>query len=131
MRRQYFVTAGIFRRAQGRGFQWGVAYDYLHDIYYQNANLQQIRSETGFVLDDIYEIGYYGAYGVATRHGPRRRRQAGSRPTCSSSSCAATSRTAATAESGAEPPATATACWASISGFRWERASPWRTGSTT
>ena len=35
-----------------RGFQWGVAYDFLHDIYYQNANLQQIRSETGFVLDE-------------------------------------------------------------------------------
>ena len=65
-RRQYFATAGIFRRALGRGFQWGLAYDFLHDIYYQNANLQQIRSETGFVLDETYEIGYYGAYGVAT-----------------------------------------------------------------
>ena len=53
-----------------------MAYDYLHDIYYQNANLQQIRSETGFVLDDVYEIGYYGAYGVGERQGPGRRRQA-------------------------------------------------------
>ncbi len=65
-RKQYFATAAIFRRAMGRGLQWGVAYDYLHDIYYDNANLQQIRSETGFVLDNVYEIGYYGAYGVAT-----------------------------------------------------------------
>ena len=63
-RKQYFVTAGIFQRAICRGFQWGVAYDYLHDIYYENANLQQIRSETGLVLDKTYEIGYYGAYGV-------------------------------------------------------------------
>ena len=65
-RKQYFATAGVFRRALCHGFQWGVAYDFLHDIYYQNANLQQIRSETGFVLDDTYEIGYYGAYGVST-----------------------------------------------------------------
>ena len=65
-RKQYFATAGIFQRAQCYGFQWGVAYDYLHDIYYGNANMQQIRSETSYVLDDIYTVGYYGAYGVAT-----------------------------------------------------------------
>ncbi len=64
-RKQYFATAGIFRRADAcGGFQWGIAYDYLHDIFYQNADLQQIRSETGYVIDDTYEIGYYGAYGV-------------------------------------------------------------------
>jgi hypothetical protein len=63
-RKQYFATAGVFRRTQCRGFQWGVAYDYLHDIYYQNANMQQIRSESGYVLDQTYEIGYFGAYGV-------------------------------------------------------------------
>lgn len=65
-RRQYFATAGIFQRADGCGFQWGIAYDYLHDVYYQNSNLQQIRSETSYVLDDTYTIGYYGAYGVGT-----------------------------------------------------------------
>ena len=32
-RKQYFATAGIFRRACGRGCQWGIAYDFLHDIY--------------------------------------------------------------------------------------------------
>jgi hypothetical protein len=65
-RKQYFATAAIFRRTECRGFQWGIAYDYLHDIYYQNANLQQIRSETGFVLNETYEIGYFGAYGVGS-----------------------------------------------------------------
>lgn len=63
-RKQYFATAGLFRRTQCRGFQGGIAYDFLHDIFYQNSNLQQLRSETCFVLDDIYEIGYYGVYGV-------------------------------------------------------------------
>ena len=67
MRKQYFVTAGIFHRADACcGFQWGIAYDFLHDIYYQNSNLQQIRSETSYVIDDVYEVGYYGAYGVGT-----------------------------------------------------------------
>ncbi len=67
MRRQYFATAGLFRRADAcGGFQFGVAYDYLHDIYYQSADLQQIRSQTGYVIDDVYEVGYYGAYGVGT-----------------------------------------------------------------
>ena len=72
-RRQYFVTAGIFRRADPGcgGFQGGVAYDYLHDVYnpygtYTQANLQQLRSETGYVFDDCWEVGYYGAYGVTT-----------------------------------------------------------------
>jgi len=65
-RRQTFLTAGLFRRAECCGFQGGVAFDYLHDEYYQQADLKQIRSETGFVINDSYEIGYYGAYGVGT-----------------------------------------------------------------
>jgi hypothetical protein len=65
-RRQTFVTGGIFRRALCHGFQGGVAFDYLHDEYYQSADLTQIRSETGFVINDSYEIGYYGVYGLQT-----------------------------------------------------------------
>jgi hypothetical protein len=66
-RRQYFATAGIFRRADAcGGFQWGVAYDYLHDVYYQANDLQQVRSETAFVINETYDVGYYGVYGVAT-----------------------------------------------------------------
>ena len=43
-----------------------MAFDYLHDDYYQMSDLMQVRSETGFVINDCYEIGYYGAYGVGT-----------------------------------------------------------------
>jgi hypothetical protein len=63
--RQYFATAGIFRREMCRGVQWGFAYDYMHDAYYDKSDLQQIRSETGYVLDETYEIGYYGAYALS------------------------------------------------------------------
>ena len=65
-RNQCFVTAGIFRRVLCRGFQWGIAYDYLHDRYYEDYDVQQLRSEIGFVFDDLHEIGFYGAYGVGT-----------------------------------------------------------------
>ena len=65
-RRQTFVTAGLFHRTTCRGFQGGVAFDYLNDDYYEHSDLKQLRSETGYVIDDRYEIGYYGVYGVGT-----------------------------------------------------------------
>ncbi len=78
-RKQYFFTAGIFRRAdECGGLQGGVAFDYLYDMYDlkenpvtqstrgENISVQQLRSETGFVLNDVYDIGYYGAYGINT-----------------------------------------------------------------
>jgi hypothetical protein len=71
-RSQYFVTAGLFRRADVcGGFQGGIAYDYMHEVCdpygsYDQMNLQQIRSETSYLFEDGYEIGFYGAYGVTT-----------------------------------------------------------------
>ncbi len=67
-RRQYFVTAGLFRRELCNGFQWGVAYDYLHDDFYNLSDLQQLRSESAFVFDGLWELGFYGAYGVSSAH---------------------------------------------------------------
>jgi len=65
-RRQVFVTAGIFRRAEVGQIQWGVAFDYLSDDYYEKTDMKQIRSETGYILTDRFEIGYFGAYGLGT-----------------------------------------------------------------
>ena len=64
-RHQTFITGGLFRRALCGGLQGGVAYDYFHDSYYVQYDLQQIRSEIGWVFP-CCEIGYYGAYGVST-----------------------------------------------------------------
>ena len=64
-RNQTFVTAGLFRRALCGGLQGGMAYDYFHDDYYVQYDLQQIRSEISWVFP-CCEIGYYGAYGVST-----------------------------------------------------------------
>jgi hypothetical protein len=63
-RHQYFFTAGIFNRAECAGWQWGVVFDLLHDTYYQQADLKQIRTETGYLFNECNEIGYSGAYGV-------------------------------------------------------------------
>ena len=66
-RTQVFVTGGIFRRARDWGFQWGVVYDFLHDAYYANADLKQIRSDSSFIFPGrVHEIGYFGAYGTGT-----------------------------------------------------------------
>lgn len=63
-RHQYFFTTGIFRRAECAGWQWGVTFDLLHDTYVQESNLKQIRTETGYLFNESFEIGYSGAYGV-------------------------------------------------------------------
>ncbi len=64
-RTQYFVTAGIFRRQLCRGIQWGVVWDYMHDRYYDTFDLHQLRGDIGFVIDEVHEIGFLGAFGVS------------------------------------------------------------------
>jgi hypothetical protein len=64
-RNQFFVTGGLFKRARDWGFQWGLVYDYLHDVYYAKADLKQIRSDTSFLFPGgMHELGYFGAYGT-------------------------------------------------------------------
>ena len=64
-RNQYFFTGGLFRRARDWGCQWGVTYDWLHDVSYAQTDLKQIRSDTSLLLPGgLREIGYFGAYGT-------------------------------------------------------------------
>jgi len=65
-RDQLFFTAGLFRRNPQGGWQWGAAFDLLHDSYYETTNLTQVRSETSYVFcGGVREIGYFGMYGTA------------------------------------------------------------------
>jgi len=65
-RNQTFFTGGIFRREPCGGLQSGVVFDYMHDSYYQNSDLRQIRSESAIVYEGgISELGYWGAYGIS------------------------------------------------------------------
>jgi hypothetical protein len=63
-RHQYFLTFGIFNRAECCGWQWGVVFDLLNDTYYETSDLKQIRTETGYLFNECTEIGYSGAYGI-------------------------------------------------------------------
>jgi hypothetical protein len=62
-RDQLFVTIGVFNRALDGGLQGGVVFDYLHDSYYDTADLKQIRTETSLNLGEIGEVGFFGAFG--------------------------------------------------------------------
>jgi hypothetical protein len=65
-RHQYFFTAGIFRRADFRGLEWGVVFDILHDTFYEATDVRQIRSECGWQFSEFSEIGYSGAYRIGS-----------------------------------------------------------------
>lgn len=64
-RTQVFVTGGIFRRLwhDTCGWQWGIAYDYLSDSYYENTNYAQVRLELSHRFWK-HEFGVWGAYGA-------------------------------------------------------------------
>ena len=61
-RQQTFLTGGLFHRAVC-GLQWGVAADWLHDEYYVDMDLTQIRGEIGYVGPCHNELGFWFASG--------------------------------------------------------------------
>ncbi len=63
-RNQLFLTAGIFRRPDCGRWQWAVVVDWLHEDFYEDGDLLQLRHEISFFLDDCREIGYMGMYGL-------------------------------------------------------------------
>ena len=64
-RNQFFVTAGLFRRALYGGIQWGGVFDYLHDSYYETIDVTQIRAEISWLDPHFrWELGFWGAFGT-------------------------------------------------------------------
>lgn len=63
-RTQMFFSSGLFRRPECDRWQWSVLFDWMHDDYYVDSDLLQIRHELSFYFDDQREFGYFGAYGV-------------------------------------------------------------------
>lgn len=60
-RTQYFVTTGLFHRADGCGIQAGIVVDWLQDDYYGQINLTQIRAEVSYVMKSQNEFGVWAA----------------------------------------------------------------------
>ncbi len=56
-RNQFFLTGGLFRRVD-YGFQGGLVVDYLHDDWFYQADLLQLRGELSFLLTPCHDLGF-------------------------------------------------------------------------
>lgn len=56
-RNQVFVTLGLFRRVDW-GLQGGVVVDHVHDDWYANVDLSQLRGEFSWVVPQGSELGF-------------------------------------------------------------------------
>lgn len=57
-RNQVFITGGFFRRVDW-GLQGGVVFDYMHDDWYSEINLTQLRGEVSWVFPCSHELGFW------------------------------------------------------------------------
>ena len=62
-RDQLFLTGGIFRRVDW-GFQGGVVVDYMHEDWYAEVDLTQIRGELSWLYPNCHEIGAFFTSGT-------------------------------------------------------------------
>ncbi len=64
-RNQTFITGGLFHRpACGQGMQYGLVFDWLHDEFYDNFDVAQLRGEISWLFDCRDEVGFWFATGV-------------------------------------------------------------------
>ncbi len=57
-RQQVFVTGGLFRRVDW-GFQGGLVIDYLHEDWYLETDLVQLRGEASWLYPCHHEVGFW------------------------------------------------------------------------
>jgi hypothetical protein len=62
-RRQTFVTAGLYRRVD-YGLQFGAVADILHEEWFTESDLVQIRADLGWVYQGGHTVGFRYATGV-------------------------------------------------------------------
>ncbi len=62
-RRQTFVTAGLYRRVD-YGLQFGAVADILHEEWFTESDLVQIRTDLGWVYQGGHTLGFRYATGV-------------------------------------------------------------------
>lgn len=59
---QFFFTTGLFHRPfDNNGWQGGVVFDWLHDDYYVQMDVTQIRGEISWLSCGHHEIGFWTA----------------------------------------------------------------------
>jgi hypothetical protein len=57
-RDQLFSTIGLFHRVDW-GFQGGVVVDYMHDEWYYNLDVYQVRGELSWINPQCHEVGFW------------------------------------------------------------------------
>lgn len=57
-RNQFFLTTGVFRRADW-GLQAGIVFDYMRDDWYAGVDLSQVRGEISWVYPCLHEWGFW------------------------------------------------------------------------
>lgn len=62
-RRQIFVTTGVYRRVDN-GLQFGVVADILHEEWFTETDLVQLRADIGWVYPAGHTLGFRYATGV-------------------------------------------------------------------
>lgn len=62
-RSQSFTTIGLFERSDS-GLLWGVAWDHLHQNYYDQFDIDQFRAKLGYMIDAQNEVGVRASIGA-------------------------------------------------------------------
>ncbi|HEY2762345.1 MAG TPA: DUF6666 family protein, partial [Pirellulales bacterium] len=71
-RNQFFITTGLFHRAPCcGGWDVGAVFDWLHDEFYQDYDVGQVRGNLGYWWDCKNEIGCDVAVGVVDDRSPQ------------------------------------------------------------
>lgn len=69
-RNQFFFTTGLFHRPLNNdGWQGGVVFDWLHDDFYAQMNVTQLRGEISWLNCGCFEIGAWTAIATSNSHG--------------------------------------------------------------
>ena len=71
-RTQSFTTLGLFQR-RNLGLHWGLVYDILHQRYYDDTTLHQLRGRVGAELTQCDQVGLAAMFAI----GPKQNAQIG------------------------------------------------------
>jgi hypothetical protein len=64
-RMQTFLTLGVFHRPTCQtGLQYGLAFDWLHDDFFDDFDLTQLRGEISWMVDPQNDYGFWFATGL-------------------------------------------------------------------
>lgn len=67
-RTQQYLTLGLFQQGVSK-LSWALSYDFLHEHYYDDFSLGQVRGQAGYNVTRIDELGGFVTTSVSRDHG--------------------------------------------------------------